>query len=119
MIEMAVLRIMILPLLIFLCNIGPLSDSLTLTSRARSQSKPAEAERNRNYLRQEFQKNFKNLQEIGKKLLEEHEAARLTPARLGRDAKSIQKCAKALRTFLALGEMAQPTEVKKEINTSR
>ena len=113
------LRIAILPLLLFLYDKRPHAGLFHLTVPPQSQNKSAEAERNRTYLRQEFQKNFKNLQEIGKTLLQEHEAARLTPAGLSKHVKSIQKCAKTLRSLLGLGAMARPTEINKEIDTPR
>src|SRR5688572_7174388 len=69
-----------------------------------SQQKSAEVARDRAYLRQEFQKNFKKLQTLSQGLLKEHESGRLTPDRLGKDARAIQKCAKTLRTLQALGE---------------
>src|SRR5262245_8593317 len=119
MIEMVGLQLASLLLLLSLYNNRSDANSFVHPDQVQLQQKSAEAERNRTYMRQEFQKNFKSLQEVGKELLKEHEAARLTSALLNKDAKSIQKCAKMLRSFLALGDMARPTEVNKEIDTPR
>jgi hypothetical protein len=82
-------------------------------------NKSIEAERNRAYARQQFQKNFKDLQTVSQGLLKDHEAARLTPDRLAKDSRSINKCAKNLRTLMALGEMARLIEINKEIDTTK
>jgi hypothetical protein len=80
-------------------------------------SKSAEQERARAYNRQQFNKNFHDLQVLGQNLLKEHEASRLTSERLAKDSKSINKCAKALRTLTALGRLAIPQKINKEIST--
>ena len=80
--------------------------------------KSIEAERDRAHTRQQFQKNFKNLQLAGQSLLREHEANTLTSQRLARDTRTIHKCARTLRVMQALGEMAKPTEIDKEIDTA-
>jgi hypothetical protein len=80
-------------------------------------SKSAEVERDRAYARQQFQKNFKDLQVVSQGLLREHEASRLTPARLQKDVRAIQRSAKTLRSMQALGDLAKPTEINKEIDT--
>lgn len=76
-----------------------------------------EQERERAYNRQQFTKNFRDLQLLGQNLLAEHEAQRLTSARLAKDSKSINKCAKALRALTALGSLAVPPKVNKNIAT--
>ncbi|MGH9840079.1 MAG: hypothetical protein ACREEM_14945 [Blastocatellia bacterium] len=82
-------------------------------------NKSIEAERDRAYTRQQFQQNFKNLQTTGQRLLREHEASTLTAARLAKDARAIHKYARTLRAMQALGEMARPTELNKEIDTAK
>jgi len=57
---------------------------------------------------QQFIKNFRELQELGYGLLREHEAGRLKPAQLSKDAKSIHKRAKNLRSLLELGRQPLP-----------
>jgi hypothetical protein len=76
-----------------------------------------EQERERAYNRQQFTKNFRDLQLLGQNLLTEHEARRLTSTRLAKDSKSINKCAKALRTLTALGSLAVPQKINKNIAT--
>ncbi len=80
--------------------------------------KSEESQRNRAYVRQQFNKNFRDLQVLGQNLLKEHENRRLTPQRLSKDVKSINKSAKTLRTLMVLGDMAEPLEINKDINTA-
>jgi hypothetical protein len=61
--------------------------------------------------RYQFAKNFRELQELGYRLLREHEAGRLKPAQLAKDAKAIQKRAQSLRSLLILGDDLPPPEV--------
>jgi hypothetical protein len=70
--------------------------------------------------RQQFSKNFRDLQVLSQALLREHESGQLTASRLGKEAKSIQKCAKTLRTLMALGELAKtPDEVDKQLDSAQ
>lgn len=78
--------------------------------------KSAERERERAYVRQQFTKNFRDMQLLSQGLLREHEARRLTAPRLAKDVKAINKCAKNLRALMALGALAQAAEVNKEID---
>lgn len=86
-----------------------------LNPQAPSQ-KSVERERERTYARQQFTSNFRDLQLLSQGLLREHDARRLTAQRLAKDAKAINKCAKNLRTLMALGALAQAAEVNKEID---
>jgi len=62
--------------------------------------------------RQVFAKNFRELQLLGYELLREHEAGQLQPPHLAKEAKSIHKRAKTLRSLLELGEhQSSPTEI--------
>ncbi|MGE0127496.1 MAG: hypothetical protein AB7U82_05405 [Blastocatellales bacterium] len=88
-------------------------------SPPQSPNKRLERERERAYVREQFSKNFRDLQLIGKGLLRDHEAAKLTHDKLAKNTRSINKCAKALRSLLALGEMASEVEVNKEIDTAQ
>jgi hypothetical protein len=94
---------------------------LFLTSFCLSQTpeRRLERERERAYARQQFTKNFRDLQLIGRELLQDHEATKLTPGKLAKGARSIHKCAKTLRSLIALGEMASEVEIDKEIDTNR
>lgn len=85
-----------------------------LNAQAPSQ-KSFERERERAYARQQFTSNFRDLQLLSQGLLREHDARRLTAQRLAKDTKAINKCAKNLRTLMALGTLAQAAEVNKEI----
>lgn len=76
-----------------------------------------ERERDRNYARQQFTKNFRDLQETSQGLLKEHENKRLTSERLTKDVRSINRSAKALRSLMALGNLAIPMKIDKEIKT--
>ncbi|MBS1786915.1 MAG: hypothetical protein JST85_04300 [Acidobacteria bacterium] len=110
-------------LLLFFCVIviGPSLQQLSIWENAtsvRSQStKSWERERDKAYARQQFTKNFQALQIISQNLLKEHENNHLTAERLAKDARSINKSAKTLRSLLVLGEVAEPVKVDKEINT--
>ncbi len=84
-----------------------------------SQTPDARRERERAYAREQFTKNFRDLQLLGKGLLQDHEATRLTPAKLAKSARAINKSAKTLRSLIALGEMASEVEINKEITTPR
>ncbi len=79
----------------------------------------SEQERNRAYVRQQFTQNFRDLQLLSQGLLRDHEAGRLTPKRLRKDASSINKCAKRLRSLMTLGDLASKSgkSREKEINT--
>ena len=84
-----------------------------------SPDKRLERERERAYVRQQFSKNFRDLQLLGKGLLKDHEATKLTPDKLAKNTKSINKCAKTLRSLIGLGEMAWEKEINKEIDTAQ
>ncbi len=84
-----------------------------------SPDKKFERERERAHAREQFTKNFRDLQTISQGLLREHEAARLTSGRLAKDARSINKSARTLRTLIALGEMATEVEINKQIDTAQ
>jgi len=81
--------------------------------------KRLERDRERAYAREQFTKNFRDLQLLGKGLLQDHEATKLSSARLAKSARSINKCARTLRSLIALGEMASEVEIDKEIDTAR
>ena len=81
--------------------------------------KRLERDRERAYAREQFSKNFRDLQLLGKGLLQDHEATKLTPDKLTKGARSINKCARTLRTLIALGEMASEAPINKEINTAQ
>lgn len=82
-------------------------------------NKSPERERDRAYARQQFTKNFRDLQVTSQNLLKEHEEKRLTQKRLAKDIRVINKAAKALRSLMALGNLAEPVKIDKEINTSQ
>ena len=84
-----------------------------------SQDKRLERERDRAYAREQFTKNFRDIQTLGKELLQDHEGAKLTPSKLEKNTRMINKCARALRTLIALGEMAKEVEINRKIHTPR
>lgn len=92
-------------------KLPPLSNYLATQS-----SKSPERERDKAYVRQQFSKNFSELQVTGQKLLKDHESKKLTSTRLASDAKTINKSAKTLRALTALGDLAVPPKINKEIN---
>lgn len=97
----------------------PLANSQLLGSFSylKTQStKSLERERDKAYVRQQFNKNFSLLQVTGQKLLKEHEHNKLTSTRLANDVKTINKCAKTLQSLVALGDLAEPPKINKEIN---
>jgi hypothetical protein len=116
------LRQCLTPLLLSLC----LSPSTTVAAHPgkpgplpQATDKRLERERERAYVREQFTKNFRDLQLLGKGLLQDHETTRLTPGKLAKSARSINKCAKTLRSLIALGEMASEVEIDKEIDTAQ
>ena len=60
---------------------------------------------------QEFNKNFRELQESSQALRHEHEAGHLAPGQLAKHLKSIQKCAKNLRRLMQLGVLEHRPEI--------
>jgi len=96
--------------------IVPVTDPLTFSLNTQS-NKSLERERDKAYLRQQFNKNFSLLQVTGQKLLKEHDHRKLTPNRLTNDVKIINKCAKTLQTLVALGNLAEPPKINREIET--
>jgi hypothetical protein len=101
------------------CSILLFLFSLYLGGLSQTTDRRLERERERAYAREQFTKNFRDIQLISKGLLQDHEATRLTPNKLAKDARSIHKCAKTLRALIALGEMASEVEFDKEIDTAR
>ena len=101
------------------CSILLFLFSLCLGCLSQTPDKKPERERERAYAREQFTKNFRDLQVLGKGLLQDHEATRLTPDNLAKSARSINKCARTLRSLIALGEMASEVEIDKEIDTAR
>ncbi|MBO0858918.1 MAG: hypothetical protein J2P21_10690 [Chloracidobacterium sp.] len=101
-----------------LCSIVLFLLSLCMGCLSQTPDKKLETDRERAYAREQFAKNFRNLQLLGKGLLEDHEAKRLTPDKLAKSVSSINKCAKTVRSLLALGEMASEVEIDKEIYTA-
>src|SRR5262249_496019 len=110
------------PLLLSLC----LSPSTTVAAHPgkpgplpQPTHKRIDRERERAYAREQFTKNFRDLQLLGKGLLQDHETTKLTPGKLAKSARSINKCAKTLRSLIALGEMASEVQIDKEIDTAK
>ncbi len=101
------------------CSIPLFLFSLCLSGYSQSPDKRLERERERAYAREQFSKNFRDLQLIGKGLLRDHEAAKLTADKLAKGAKSINKSARTLRALIALGDMASEVEINKEIDTAQ
>src|ERR1051325_855503 len=96
-----------------------LLSALLLSSGSLAFQNSTEREREKANARQQFSQNFHDLQVQGQQLLREHEAGQLTPTHLLKKAKSINKSAKALRTLMALGDLAQePEEVGKDLSTA-
>jgi hypothetical protein len=109
-------------ILLFLCANNSTAGARSpaeLSLAPQSPVKQMEKERERAYAREQFKKNFRDLQLLSQGLLREHERARLTSAKLAKDTRSINKCARTLRTLIALGEMANEVEINKEIDTAQ
>ncbi len=109
-------------ILLFLCANNSIATARSpdeLSRTPQSPTKQMEKERERAHAREQFTKNFRNLQLLSQGLLREHERARLTSGKLAKDTRSINKCARTLRTLIALGEMANEIEINKEIDTAR
>lgn len=98
--------------------VGVAISSLANTNARRPQSSnPLEKERDRLYARQQFTKNFRDLQLTSQNLLKDHEEKRLNPERLSKGVRIINKAAKTLRSLMALGNLAEPVKIDKEIKT--
>ena len=101
------------------CSIPLFLFSLCLSGFSQTPDKRLERERERAYVREQFTKNFRDLQVLGKGLLQDHEATRLTPGKLAKGVRAINRSARTLRALIALGEMASEAPVNKEISTAR
>jgi hypothetical protein len=82
-----------------------------------SQTSTTQRDRDKAIARQQFNKNFREIQILGQGLLREHEAKRLNSKRLAKDVRSINKSAKTLRSLIALGDLAVEIKIDKAINT--
>jgi hypothetical protein len=82
-----------------------------------AQSSTAQSEREKAAARQQFIENFRDIQLLGQGLLRDHQAGKLTSRRLSEAAKSINRCARNLRSLLALGKLASEIEINEEIDT--
>ncbi|QQS47268.1 MAG: hypothetical protein IPM66_00905 [Acidobacteriota bacterium] len=95
--------------------------TIALTAQAWAQSsissRASENERNRAYAREQFTKNFRDIQLNGQKLLKDHRNRALTPRELARHAREINKNAKKLRSLMALGDLAEKVEIEKDVDT--
>ncbi|MGE0101356.1 MAG: hypothetical protein AB7H86_04810 [Blastocatellales bacterium] len=80
-------------------------------------SSAAERDRTRKQLREQFTKNFRDIQLNSQKLLKEHRNRSLSSRDLSRHVRSINKNAKTLRGLMALGDLAEKIEIEKEIDT--
>lgn len=96
---------------------GPFVSFKALPNAIAQSGKTAERERERAYNKQLFKKTFHDIQILGQNLLKDHEAGRLTSERLAKDLKAIHKSAKIIRSLTALGDLAQPEEIDKDIDT--
>ncbi len=114
---LAVQKIRTLYLVIIVASMSPLSVSVIAKGGIGQGNKSIERERDRAYARQQFTKNFRDLQVTSQNLLKEHDEKRLTQKRLTKDIRIINKSAKALRSMMALGDLAEPLKIDKEINT--
>ncbi len=70
------------------------------------------------YVREQFTRNFKDLQLLGQGLLKDHETGKLNAKKLEKGAKSINRCARTLKPLLALGDLGEERNFDKEIGTS-
>jgi len=103
---------------ISICSVISVCSVISLSFLYLAFAQTSNKERDRIYLQQQFTKNFRDIQLLGQGLLREHESKKLTPKRLRNDSRSINKCAKTLRTLMALGDMASKTEVNKKIESA-
>ncbi len=86
-------------------------------AQAPASSSAVELERSRANARNQFARNFRELQINGQKLLKDHKSRKLTPGDLARHARNINKNAKNVRSLLALGNLAEKVEIEKNIDT--
>lgn len=76
-----------------------------------------EREREKAVARQQFSKNFRELQVTSQQLLQEHVAGQLKPPELAKKAKAIHRSAKTLRVLMALGQLAEePHAIDEELS---
>ncbi len=104
-------------LLVFLPSCADGNSNWNFARHSKSQTPMTQLDREKAILRQQFTKNFHDLQVVGQGLLREHEAKRLTSKRLAKDVRSINKSAKTLRSLMALGNLAEETKLDKEVDT--
>ncbi len=76
-------------------------------------------EREKLYLRQQFARHFKSIQETSQSLIRAIEKKNLSANQLSREARLINRSAKSLRGMMALGELAKPEPMKIGIESSR
>lgn len=75
-------------------------------------SSAMERNRERAHLRQEFARHFRTIQVKSQEMIQEFESGKLTEKRLASQSKQINKSARSLRQLIALGELAEPEELK-------
>ncbi|MFN0107436.1 MAG: hypothetical protein ACKVZH_01175 [Blastocatellia bacterium] len=108
----------LIKLLLLLTGFGMGVAAVSFSGFAQS-AESKQKERDRAYARQQFSKNFHDLQITSQSLLKEHEEKRLTPDVLAKNLRTINKSAKALRTLAALGNLALPQKIDKGISTAQ
>lgn len=92
--------------------------ALALARPARSQNR-AEREREKAVARQQFSKNFRDLQVTSQQLLQEHIEGQLKPPELAKKTKAIHRAAKTLRALMALGQLAEePHAIDEELSNA-
>jgi hypothetical protein len=81
------------------------------------QSSTAQGDREKAAARQQFVKDFRDVQLNGQGLLRDHEAGKLNPKRLSKLARSINKSAKSLRSLIGLGNLAKEVGINKDLDS--
>jgi len=82
--------------------------------RGQANQSPTQVEKNREkaYLRMQFARHFRAVQVVSQGLVKAVEEGTLTGSRLVAESREVNKSARALRTMIALGELAQEEELK-------
>lgn len=82
--------------------------------RGQANQNPSQLEKNREkaYLRMQFARHFRAIQVVSQGLVKGVEEGTLTGSRLAAESREINKSARALRTMIALGDLAQEEELK-------
>jgi hypothetical protein len=89
-----------------------------VSAQTNQPSSQTERSREKAYLRQQFVRHFRNIQVSSQNLLKAQEEGKLSSKTLVDEAREINKSARALRSLIGLGALAQEVELKTKFSTA-